>query len=65
MPPVLIGRFDLAIQLGDLQAAGGIALELDAEPKWRQLVCVCVCVLFVHACMCISILYDALAEQAL
>eukprot|EP00197_Chlamydomonas_leiostraca_P003888 CAMPEP_0202868228 /NCGR_PEP_ID=MMETSP1391-20130828/10511_1 /ASSEMBLY_ACC=CAM_ASM_000867 /TAXON_ID=1034604 /ORGANISM="Chlamydomonas leiostraca, Strain SAG 11-49" /LENGTH=917 /DNA_ID=CAMNT_0049548365 /DNA_START=115 /DNA_END=2865 /DNA_ORIENTATION=- len=30
-------RFDLAIQLGDLEVASEIAQALDAEPKWRQL----------------------------
>mmetsp|Transcript_1936 Transcript_1936/g.2994 ORF Transcript_1936/g.2994 Transcript_1936/m.2994 type:complete len:1036 (+) Transcript_1936:110-3217(+) len=30
-------RFDLAIQLGDLDVASEIASELDSEPKWRQL----------------------------
>jgi hypothetical protein len=31
-------RFDLAISLGDLEVASDIAIQLDSEPKWRQLV---------------------------
>ena len=30
-------RFDLAIQLGDLEAAHTIASALDSGPKWKQL----------------------------
>ena len=31
-------RFDLAVQLGDLDVASEIAEQLDTENKWRQLV---------------------------
>ncbi len=31
-------RFDLAVQLGDLEVASSIAETVNAEPKWRQLV---------------------------
>ncbi|KAJ9505015.1 hypothetical protein QJQ45_029931, partial [Haematococcus lacustris] len=30
-------RFDLAMQLGDLEVASEIATAVDSEPKWRQL----------------------------
>lgn len=30
-------KFDLAIQLGDLETAHGIATSLDSAPKWKQL----------------------------
>lgn len=30
-------RFDMAIQLGDLDTAHTIALSLDSAPKWKQL----------------------------
>ncbi|KAG2452965.1 hypothetical protein HYH02_002302 [Chlamydomonas schloesseri] len=30
-------RFDLAVQLGDLDVAQGIAQSLDSTPKWKQL----------------------------
>lgn len=35
--PLHLVRFDLAIQLGDLDVAAGIASNLDTPAKWRQL----------------------------
>lgn len=34
---ILINRFDLAIQLGDLDTAYGLAKESGSEQKWKQL----------------------------
>ena len=33
----MITRFDLAIQLGDLDTAYGLAKESGSEQKWKQL----------------------------
>ena len=33
----IIHRFDLAIQLGDLDTAYGLAKESGSEQKWKQL----------------------------
>ena len=32
-----LSRFELAVQLGDLDTAQAIAVQLDSEPKWKQL----------------------------